>query len=172
VFLLSSVSSLLQSTWLSVFYALCSITCALCLISIVLRMCAFSILYSQTRLSGKHWDLIMSIHLGRVTTIHVLYFTLCLNGTRQMISIKADYSLKRYPLREVWLCCITIFVVCWGFGTLYFHCRWRNWGKRCSVLVVVNWFCSLTNCSCFTMTLLITWMIHGSHGSCKVLKVL
>jgi len=30
--------------------------------------------------------------------MHVLYFTLCLNGTRQMISISAGYPLKQYPL--------------------------------------------------------------------------
>ena len=34
---------------------------------------------------------------------HVVYSALCLNGTRQIISIKAGYPLKRYPLKEVWL---------------------------------------------------------------------
>ena len=33
--------------------------------------------------------------------IHVIYFTLCLNGTGQMTSGYANYPLKWYPLREV-----------------------------------------------------------------------
>jgi len=45
------------------------------------------ILYTETRLSGYHWDSIMSILLGRESTCQCLYYTLCLNWTRQMISI-------------------------------------------------------------------------------------
>ena len=44
------------------------------------------IIYSQTRLSGWHWDLIKS-SLSAFTWLHVLCFTLCLNRTRQMIPI-------------------------------------------------------------------------------------
>jgi len=45
----------------------------------------------------------MSIHLSECPFIRVLYFIWWLSGTRQMISIWADYPLKRYPLREVWV---------------------------------------------------------------------
>jgi len=32
--------------------------------------------------------------------IHVLYLTLCLNGTRQTISFYAGFPLERYPLKR------------------------------------------------------------------------
>jgi len=40
----------------------------------------------------------MSIHLGEYSLIHVSYFTLYLNGTRQVISIQAGFALERYYL--------------------------------------------------------------------------
>ena len=58
--------------------------------------------YSQTRLSGQHWDLIMSIHLGRVFTYPWFILYIEYECERQVMSIEAGYPVSSVhcPLRE------------------------------------------------------------------------
>ena len=67
--------------------------------------------------------MIMSIHVGRASTYpSTMFYTLqCVYkwDKTKMISIKTGYSLKRYPLKEVWLysdciCFFSITVLRWN----------------------------------------------------------